>query len=517
MFTRRQFVGSALTGAAAITAFPAILRAQSRTATYPFTLGVTSGDPAPDGFVIWTKLAPDPLAPRGGMATEAATVRWQVATDANFSAIVASGEAVAQPELGHAVHVEIGGLQPERPYWYRFLTEADRSPRGMARTLPALDASPKALRFGVAGCQNYEDGWYTAFRHLAEEDLAFVYHYGDFIYEYRRQGAIYDGTAEPIIPARPLIGGDCYDLSDYRQRYAQYLLDPDLRAARARHVWLQTFDDHEIENNWAGDIGGKGEPADLFQFRKQAAVQAWYEHMPVRAALLPRGGAIARAWRGVRYGDLAALHLLDTRSWRTDQPCGDGFRPWCSGIGDPKARMISADEERWLLRSLLSGGTRWNGIAQQVMMMALDRRNRPDLPEKIFNLDSWAGYEAPRRRLLSAMRGLGNVVVLTGDEHQNFAGLLEDDKGAVAVEFVSTSISSGGDGSNMRNGSDILLAHNPQLRFVNDQRGYLTCTVTPETWTADFMVLDRVSRPGGALSRRASATVERGKADFTLA
>lgn len=515
MFTRRQILTTAC--AAPTIGAPAILKAQSWFAGYPFALGVTSGDPAADGFVIWTKLAPRPFEPHGGMPMTPLPVKWEVAGDDRFKTTVASGEATARPELGHSVHVEVTGLQPDRPYWYRFMVGSDRSPRGRARTLPLASTSLARLKFGVAGCQNYEDGYYTAFRHLArEEDLAFVFHYGDFIYEYKRRGPDYDKDDLPVDQVRQHVGQDCFDLADYRLRYAQYLSDYDLQAARARHTWFSTFDDHEVENNWVGDFDWKDAPPEVFRLRRQAGLQAWYEYMPVRAAMLPRNGIITDMYREARLGDLLSIDFLDTRSFRSDQPCGDGFKTWCAGIDDAKAQVVSAEEESWLTRNLTRGGTKWNCIAQQVMMMSLDRRRYPDEKEKIYNLDSWAGYETPRRRLLARMRGLDNVVVLTGDEHQNFAGLLESDGKPVAVEFVSTSISSGGDGSDLRANSDIILKNNPQLKFINDQRGYLVCEVTPDAWMTHFRVMDRVSAPGGTISTRTTITVPRGQPSLRI-
>ena len=510
MFTRRQILSIAT--ATPLLGAPAIAQAQSWFESYPFSLGVTSGDPAADGFVIWTKLAPRPFEPHGGMPMMPLPVMWEVASDDRFKTVVASGQAQARPELGHSVHVEVTGLQPDRPYWYRFTLGADQSSRGRARTLPLASASPASLKFGVAGCQNYEDGLFTAYRHLArQDDLAFVYHYGDFIYEYKQREPDYDKDGLPVPQVRQHIGQDCFDLADYRLRYAQYLSDYDLQAARARHTWFPTFDDHELANNWVGDVDARGAPAEIFRLRRQSALQAWYEYMPVRAAMLPRNGVITDMYREARYGDLLSIDFLDTRSFRSDQPCDDGFKPRCAGIDDPRAQVVSAEEESWLVRNLTRRQTRWNCIAQQVMMMSLDRRRHADEPEKIYNLDSWAAYTAQRKRLLGRMKGLDNVVILTGDEHQNFAGQLDDGDRIVAVEFVSTSISSGGDGSDLRSGSDVMLKNNPELKFINDQRGFLVCEVTPDAWSTHFMVMDQVSAPGGQLSRRATLTTARGE------
>jgi alkaline phosphatase D len=249
MISRRHFVAGA---AATSLAAPALLRAQSGGFTaFPFSLGVAAGDPAPDGFVIWTRLAPDPLEPHGGMAMAPVPVTWEVASDEAMRTIVAHGEEKARPELAHSVHVEVAGLQPDRPYWYRFRAAGEKSVTGRARTLPALGASPRSLRFGVAGCQNYEDGFFTAYRYLADEDLAFVYHYGDYIYEGWPSGVHTSHSGEITMPVRRHVGQRCQDLADYRRRYAQYKSDPDLQRAHAFQTWFATFDDHEVRVNWS--------------------------------------------------------------------------------------------------------------------------------------------------------------------------------------------------------------------------------------------------------------------------
>ncbi len=511
MLSRRQFVAGA-----AATAFgaPALLRAQSLFARYPFSLGVAAGDPSPDGFVIWTRLAPDPLDPHGGMVMSPMPVAWEVAADERFATIVARGEEAARPELGHSVHIELSGLQPDRPYWYRFRAGGERSISGHARTLPPAQASPAALRFGICGCQDYQAGYYTAFQHLAREELAFVFHYGDYIYEYRDTILRPGREGELIVSARRLEGGTLYDLADYRQRYAQCKSDPDLQRAHAAHAFFHVFDDHEVADNWVQDLDSEGTPPEIFRTRRTMALQAWYEHMPVRRALLPRTGAVA-AHRSARFGTLAEIDILDTRQFRSDQPCDDGFKPVCAEANAPDATVLGTEQEAWLARNLARRDARWNCLAQQIMMMSIDRRTR-DEPARILNMDSWAGYEVPRRRLLARMRGLDNVVVLTGDEHQNFAGLLHDSDDPVAVEFVGTSISSGGDGQDRRPGSDRILAENPQIKLINDQRGYLVCDVGRDAWRTNYMVMDRVSTPGGSISRRATAVVAHGTPSLTI-
>ena len=518
MISRRRFVqtSAVLVGAGAMAA-PSVLRAQSWFGANPFQLGVASGDPASDGFVLWTRIAPDPFAPHGGAPISALPVDWEVAEDDRFRTIAAKGTEFARPELGHSVHVEVAGLKPDRPYWYRFSIGSDRSITGRARTLPAAGAAMRELRFGVAGCQHYESGYFTAYRALAEmDDLAFVFHYGDFIYEYSYDFA-YGPDRLPVPKVRNHRIREVFSLDDYRAHYAQYLLDTDLQAARSVHSFLSTFDDHEVENNWVDDFAENPDlPPEIFALRRQAAMQAWYENMPVRRSMIPQGPLI-HANRRLTFGDLAAINLLDTRSFRSDQPCGDkwGVAP-CPGVFDKDAQVMGKAQEDWLDANLMRRDARWNCIAQQVMMMPLNRRTADDQPELMYNLDSWAGYAAPRERLMKRLAKVDNAVVLTGDEHQNYAGLLLSGDTPVGTECVVTSVTSGGDGQDLRPGSDRILAENPQLKFINDQRGFGVCTVTPESWQTDFMVLDTVSQPDGKLSRRASAVVSAGPANLSI-
>ncbi|KTE21742.1 alkaline phosphatase [Sphingopyxis sp. H050] len=522
MLNRRNFLATAtLAGLSA----PAILRAEAGIfRDFPFGLGVAAGDPASDGFVIWTRLAPEPMAPHGGMPPVNIPVEWEVSPDSGFKEIAAKGTELARPELGHSVHVEVAGLQPNRPYYYRFTAGGERSLRGRAKTLPPVGANVDALKFGVAGCQHYESGFYGAYRHLAREDLAFVYHYGDFIYEYSQDYLFPDGL--PVRPVRKYALRGLQDLGDFRTAYSQTLFDIDMQAARSQHAFISSFDDHEIRNDWVSvyddwkmDLDGNdpdAPPPEVFMLRRQAAFQAWYEHMPVRKALLPRGGFIA-ANRELRYGNLMAMQVLDTRQYRSNQPCGDGFKPTCPEVFAKDAQVLGKAQEDWLAKNLGEGGATWNGIAQQVTMMSLDRRRREDEPKKILNLDSWPGYDAPRERILSRFAGLKNCVVLTGDEHQNFCGDLVHKDKVVGAEVVATSISSGGDGSDQRRGTDVFLKLNPELKFANDQRGYVVCEVGKEAWQSHFMVVDKVTTPTNTLSNRATAVVERDVAGIKMA
>ncbi|MXO67120.1 alkaline phosphatase [Altererythrobacter endophyticus] len=510
--TRRGAIMGAA-GAVSTLGMPAVVRAQQAFRTYPFTLGVAAGDADAEGFVIWTRLAPEPLARYGGMPMAPITVQWEVAEDEGFDRVVANGETLARPELGHSVHVELADLKADRVYWYRFQCGRERSMSGRVRTLPMADSDVASLRFGVAGCQNYEDGLYTAWGHLAEEDPAFVFHYGDYIYEGGGSTIHRGWNGRPLPFVRSHTGQKIYSLDDYRQRYAEYKMDQDLQAAHAAAGFYMTFDDHEIENNWVGDRDQQGTPPETFLLRRAAALQAWYEHMPVRRSALPIRGGI-QIYRRAQVGNLIDLHLLDTRQFRSDQPCDDGFEPRCPGWSDERAQVLGKAQEDWLFRNLKQGTARWNALAQQVMVMPINRQlGSDDTP--IRNMDSWGGYDAARERLLARLSGLGNAIVLTGDEHQNYAGTLRRDAGegeAVGVEFVSTSISSGGDGSAIRPGTDRIMRQNPYVKYMNDQRGYLLCDVTPDRWEARFRTLDYVTRAGAPVVTARTATVERGVA-----
>jgi alkaline phosphatase D len=482
-------------------------------AAYPFGLGIASGDPSADGFVIWTKLAPLPLARNGGMPMKAVEVAYEIATEANMRGTVQRGTALARPELGHAVHVEIAGLEPNRDYFYRFSCGGERTMIGRARTLPAAGASLERVNFGVLGCQRYEDGFFSAFRHVADERFDFVFHYGDYIYEYR----MVRPNERPLPVARVMPGepDEIYSLGDYRQRYAIYKMDPDLQLAHASAPWIVSFDDHEVDNNFAGMVSEEGIPPEIFALRRAAGFQAWYEHMPLRRSSLPNGPWI-QAYRRFQFGDLAQIDVLDTRQFRSDQPCGDGSHAACADALKPENTMLGEKQEAWLGEGLRASTARWNVLAQQVMLMRHDRD--PD-PEKTgYSMDKWDGAVAARKRLFETLESarIGNAVVLTGDIHQNWAGELKADfddpkSKTLGVEFVSTSITSGGDGADMTKAGQAGLKKNPHIGFFNNQRGYMRHSLSKGRWQADYRVLDKVTVAGAAVSTRASFVVEAGQ------
>lgn len=514
MISRRNLLIGAGAG---LIASPSILRAQQLFTAFPFRLGAASGDPSHDGFVIWTRLAPDPFEEHGGMPMGAVDVEWFVYEDEGMRRIARQGIAQAWPELGHSVHVELTGLQPDRPYWYRFGVGRDRTQLGTARTLPLPGKALDRIRFGVAGCQNLEDGLFTAYAHLAREDVAFVWHYGDYIYEDRPRQVNYNFDGSPREHVRSHVGTDCFTLGDYRRRYAQYKMDPDLQAAHLSASWFTTFDDHEIVNDWTGDVSPRQPDPALFAFHRAAAMQAYYEHMPLRRSSMPGANGM-QLYRRARIGDLLDAHFLDTRQYRSAQACKGGFNPACPELGAPERTVLGETQQAWLNKALAEKSARWNLIAQQIMVMPLNRAVGDETTD-IRNMDSWGGYDAAREQLLAGFEGLGNVVVMTGDEHQNFAGELRRNAGkgdAVAVELVSTSISSGGTSWIKPEAAARIRASNPFLKYSSDRRGYMLCELTPKSWTARYRGVDQVTTPGGTISTLKTATIEHGKPVISL-
>jgi len=506
MMTRRSFVaGTASFVAAALWsnhARGAVTR-QPLFVSYPFTLGVASGDPAPDSVVLWTRLAPVPLAADGGMGSDPVEVSWQVAEDEGMRRVVRSGTAVANAAWAHSVHVEVEGLRPDRWYWYRFKAGTEQSPLGRTRTLPAAGALPDRLRFAFVSCQKYEDGYYTAFQHLAREELDLIVHLGDYIYEREMNAGV----------ARPIKVPEIFSLADYRHRYALYKLDPALQAAHAAVPWIVTWDDHEVSNNYANDIPQitEGVTREAFLARRAAGYQAYFEHLPLRRRHQPKGPDMP-LYRRIDVGRLAAFNVLDTRQYRTDQPLGDGNRPWDPVLLDPAGTLLGAEQRDWLYNGLERSATTWNVLAQQIMMQPVGRGDPP-----AYSMDKWGGYEFERRAILRRLREsrIKNPVVLAGDIHSNWANQLSDDfdqpDGApIAPEFVGTSISSGGDGFDQpQEGGGF--SQYPAVKYFNNERGYVRCEVTPRQWRTDYRTVAYVTRPGAPIQTRRSFMVESGR------
>jgi alkaline phosphatase D len=475
---------------------------------YPYSLGVASGDPLPDGVVLWTRLAPDPLN-GGGMPARDVPVQWEVATDRDFSNIVRSGTEFARYDLAHSVHVEVDGLKPGHLYYYRFRAGKELSPVGRTKTAPKWGAALESFTFAFASCQQYEHGYYTAYRHMAREELDLVIHLGDYIYEYGP-----DEYVSKTGNVRHHNSPEITTLEDYRNRHAQYRSDKDLQAAHAAFPWVVTWDDHEVENNYADHIPEKGQDPAAFIRRRVAAYQAYYEHMPLRHSSFPNGPDM-HLYRRLTFGDLVQFHVLDTRQYRDDQANGDGFKEPSEESLDPNRTLLGREQEKWLFDGLRRSQARWNVLAQQIFFAELDIQPGPG---KKLNMDAWDGYAASRNRLLKlfAEGTVSNPIVITGDVHASWANDLkadfdDPDSPVVGAEFVGTSITSGGNGSDVRSETAALLKENPHIRFFNDYRGYVRCTLTPDRWQADYRVVPYVNRPGAPIYTRASFVVENGK------
>ena len=506
LLTRRSFVAGTTSLALAAMLARRADGGGPGTADHPFALGVASGDPSPDGVVLWTRLAPRLREPGGGMPASPVEVVWEVAEDEAMTRLLQRGHARADPAWAHSVHVEVQGLRPDRWYWYRFRAGGEASPVGRTRTLPATGRAVDRMRFAFASCQKYEVGHYTAYEHLVREDLDLVVHLGDYIYEKDDGGK---GVRKHGLT-------ECFTLDDYRARYAVYKADPALQAAHALAPWIMTWDDHEVSNDYAGQIHEEPDrftPTE-FLIRRAAAYQAYYEHMPLRRSARPVGPDL-RLHRRLDYGLLASFHVLDTRQYRTDQPAGPRRQPAGPAQLDPAGTMLGMEQRAWLFDGLATSRARWNVIAQQVIMAPVDRVAGPDV---VVDVDKWSGYEHERRLLLRHLRDrrIANPVVITGDIHSNWANELSaggdgPDGPPVAAEFVGTSITSGGDGIDQPDHLAALLAENPFVRFHNNERGYVRCEVTPGFWRADFRTVPFVSRPGAPIRTRASFVVEKGR------
>ena len=454
-------------------------------ATDPFTLGVASGDPLTDRVILWTRLVTDldDQTGTGGIGepppgADEWAVRWEVASDEKFEKLVASGDEPAPADLGHSVHVDVDGLEPDTWYWYRFRIGDHTSPVARTRTTPAPDADVDRLRFAFASCQLRSGGYWTAYDAMAEDDLDVVFHLGDYVYEYP------GGEGDLAVP----LDTEPQNIGDYRRLYGAYKRDPKIQAAHTRCPWIVTWDDHEVENNVAGAVPEKDADRDTFPERRAAAFQAFWEHHPLRIDAPTDDGL--HLYRSFTYGDLADIWVLDGRQYRSDQACGDKIptvASECAELDDPKRTMLGEEQEKWLHDGLAKAQRTWKVIAQQTVVKALV------IGDLVLNVDQWDGYPAARRRLLEAIAdgGVDNVVVLTGDIHAaGAADLRLPDAGQegsiVASELVCPGISSPGlipDG--LVDPSTFGLVH-ANLKT----NGYVRCEVTPEKWKAEFIDVD---------------------------
>ncbi len=523
--SRRDFLAMSGMSAAALALgtrdlwLPRSSLAQTAGSSSPFKLGVASGDPWPNSVVLWTRLTPgDPL--NGGGTPSSTTVGWEVAADTNFTTIVRSGTATADPKFAHSVHVEVDGLEPAKRYYYRFKNGAYISPTGRTKTAWAASNSqaPSSMRFALASCQHWESGYYTAYGHMANQDLDLVVHVGDYIYE----GAPSSGTVlrKHSAVADPSWG--CNTLADYRNRHAQYKTDRHLQAAHAAHPWVVVWDDHEVENDYVGTNSWYRQSD--FANRRAAAYQAYYEHMPLRrsSVILDTQGKVANIdlYRQISYGNLAQFCVLDTRQFRSYWACpnqGTLIEASCKErTADPvmtnnkpsrrhtylggkfmgsyteSSPWLKDSQEIWLKGKLSSPGPTWNVLAQQVIMFKYDHR---DWSGNYYS-ESWDSYSATRDRLLKHIieKKVRNPIVLSGDMHSSWASNLESNfhdsltSDIIGAEFTGTSISSG-----LSSGWDTTyknaLPYNKHVKHYDGrQGGYLLCTLNEARWRTDYVL-----------------------------
>lgn len=485
---RRSFLQSGLAAAALWPVIGSVRAA--RFETDPFTLGVASGCPRPTGVVIWTRLkldadpaelSADPFAPVEKVSLPAYDVAWEVARDEAFNQPVAQGIARAEESFAHSVHVEVAGLEPDRWYYYRFRAGEALSPTGRTRTAPATVTDNSRFRLAFASCQQFEQGYYAAYRDMAARDLDLVVHLGDYIYE-RSYGAELvrkHGTGNPSL------------LYEYRDRYALYKADANLQAAHAMFPWLVIWDDHEVVNNYAADCSPEDRDPAAFLKRRAAAYQAWYEHMPVPPRAAPRFDDL-RIYGHFQFGRLLDLALLDTRQYRSAPAEG----------GVDAASMLGPEQEAWLAKTMSQPGGRWTILGQQTL---LSERDTAAGDTTKFGLDGWDGYQAARGRVLDALaaRPEANPIVIGGDLHAFYAAdvkadFTRDDAAVVATEFVTGSITSDGP---TEASVATTVAENPHLKFVDGAaHGYGILDLSEKSASVAFVTVSDRKDPEATAS-----------------
>ncbi len=516
--TRREFLAVAQAAAATLW-LPRSVWAQPRLATDPFTLGVASGAPTADSVVLWTRLVADSLVPSAEAADAAGvTVRWELALDAQFKQIVQKGQHMALPVLAHSVHVEVANLQADRWYFYRFMLGDAVSATGRTRTLPAPDAQASRLRIAYASCQRWEHGYFSAYTHMLQEDVDCVMFLGDYIYEYPNAS---NAVRKPT-------GGWVVTLDDYRQRYALHKSEPELQAMHAACPWLMAWDDHEVQNDYAGTTEGDNGPRANFAARRMAAYQAYYEHMPLRASALTRAvaglasGAELRIYQQMQFGRLAQITLLDTRQYKSPLACTRGGVAGSSTVdpaqcaiwNDPARTMLGAQQEAWFAKAAMQSRGPWNICGQSSLVGPRDFKNGAG--QSLWN-DGWDGYGPARSRLVNAMaqNTRSMPVLLGGDVHSNWVGHVKADyakpsSANVGVEFCGTSITA------RANVSDKLaeqLVRNPHFIFADDvQKGYGVAQFTPKQMTASLRVVSDVTQRVTTVKTLAQFAVQAGQA-----
>ncbi|MFI8516491.1 alkaline phosphatase D family protein [Streptomyces sp. NPDC085481] len=506
--SRRTLVKAAAVSAVAAPALAAAASPALADAAEPaFLHGVASGDPLPDGVLLWTRVTPTPDAVPGSGKGPDVTVRWELAEDRGFTRIVADGTSVATAASDHTVKADVRGLRPATAYWFRFAAGQTVSPTGRTRTAPAADATAPGVRFGVVSCANWEAGYFSAYRHLAARtDLDAILHLGDYIYEYQSGG--YPEAKYVVRQHEP--AHEIVSLADYRTRHGKYKTDADLKALHAAHPVVAIWDDHEFANDaWSGGAenhtpGAEGAWAD----RVAAAKQAYFEWMPVRTS------TEGTVFRRLRFGKLADLHLLDLRSFRSQQAgVGSGK------VDDPERSLTGRAQLDWLKSGLAASDATWQLVGTSVMISPVAFGALPadllgplaellGLPKEgiAINVDQWDGYTDDRKELLKHLtdRGIRNTVFLTGDIHMAWANDVPSKaatyplSASAATEFVVTSVTSDNLDDLLHVAPNTLSvvaagaikAANRHVKWVDmDHHGYGVLDVTAERSQMDYYTL----------------------------
>jgi alkaline phosphatase D len=465
-------------------------RSKGQFANNPFSLGIASGYPTPSSVVLWTRIAPSPFEPGSGVPPDAVIpVRWEIASDPRMRRIVKRGTVNSTAAWGHSVHVEPQGLEPGRDYWYRFTAAGAQSGVGRTRTAPAPNALTARLKLAVVSCQQYEHGFFAAYRHILKDNPDLIVHNGDYIYE---------ATWGKNLVRHHLLP-EAKTLDDYRMQYALYKSDPDLLAAHAACPWLMTWDDHEVFNDYAGDNAASPMSVAEFHARRLAAYRAYYENMPLPRQAIPTD-ADMRLYTQRAFGDLASIYMLDQRQYRSEQACWDTgqrrLKEDCVELKDPARTMLGGTQESWLAGELANTRARWNLLVQGTVMSYIDEDPGPG--EQFWG-DAWNGYPAARRRLMNQLDAakVANPVVLTGDVHAFIVSGLHREPGdlespVIASELVTTSVSSEG---TPQDKLDAWRAANPNLLLANgEHRGYLRVDVSHDRLDATLVALDSEKR-----------------------
>ncbi|MDW4909061.1 alkaline phosphatase D family protein [Streptomyces sp. ADMS] len=504
---RRTVVKAAAATAVLAGPLAAALPARAAAEAPAFLHGLASGDPLPDGVLLWTRVTPTAEGIPGSGLGPDTEVSWTVALDKAFTNVVSKGSTTATAATDHTVKADIRGLAPATDYWFRFSAGGADSPAARTRTAPAADAAVTGLRFGVVSCANWEAGHFSSYRRLAARgDLDAWLHLGDYIYEY---GTGEYGTRDTVVrPHAPT--HEILTLADYRVRHGRYKTDADLQALHAAAPVVAIWDDHEFANDtWSGGAENHTEGAEgTWPARQSAAKQAYFEWMPVRPAIA------GTTYRRLRFGKLADLSLLDLRSFRSQQVAtGSG------SVDDPERTITGRAQLDWLKAGLKASDTTWRLVGNSVMISpfaigSLTAGLLKPLAELLglpkeglaLNTDQWDGYTDDRRELLAHLRAnaIRNTVFLTGDIHMAWANDVPVDAGtyplssSAATEFVVTSVTSDNlddllkvpEGTVTALAAPIIRAANRHVHWVDtDRHGYGVLDITADRAQMDYYVL----------------------------